>query len=60
MLGGGVIVQRFGDLYKGTALHPGRIEEAFITPTLNATPGRSGHLSFQRDSGWNNRDDLRS
>ena len=39
MLGGGVIVQRFGDLIRGRRSTPNRIEEAFITPTLNATPG---------------------
>ena len=39
MLGGGVIVQRFGDLIQGHRSTPKRIEEAFITPTLNATPG---------------------
>ena len=39
MLGGGVIVQRFGDLIRGKRSTPSRIEEAFITPTLNATPG---------------------
>ena len=39
MLGGGVIVQRFGDLIRGQRSTPGRIEEAFITPTLHATPG---------------------
>jgi len=39
MLGGGVIVQRFGDLIRGRRSNPLRIEEAFITPTLNATPG---------------------
>ena len=39
MLGGGVIVQRFGDLIRGHRSTPKRIEEAFITPTLNATPG---------------------
>ena len=39
MLGGGVIVQRFGDLIRGRRSTPARIEEAFITPTLNATPG---------------------
>ena len=39
MLGGGVIVQRFGDLIRGQRSNPKRIEEAFITPTLNATPG---------------------
>ena len=39
MLGGGVIVQRFGDLIRGQRSNHKRIEEAFITPTLNATPG---------------------
>ena len=39
MLGGGVIVQRFGDLIRGKRSNANRIEEAFITPTLNATPG---------------------
>ena len=39
MLGGGVIVQRFGDLIRGRRSTAGRIEEAFITPTLQATPG---------------------
>ncbi len=39
MLGGGVIVQRFGDLIRGHRSTAKRIEEAFITPTLNAAPG---------------------
>jgi len=39
MLGGGVIVQRFGDLIRGRRSTPNRMEGAFITPTLNATPG---------------------
>ena len=39
MLGGGVIVQRFGDLIRGRRSTPKRIEESFVTPTLNATPG---------------------
>ncbi len=39
MLGGGVIVQRFGDLIRGRRSTPGRMDSAFITPTLNATPG---------------------
>ena len=39
MLGGGVIVQRFGDLIRGQRSTQSRITEAFITPTLNATPG---------------------
>ena len=39
MLGGGVIVQRFGDLIRGRRSTPKRLEESFTTPTLNATPG---------------------
>jgi len=39
MLGGGVIVQRFGDLIRGQRSTPDRIEESFTTPTLSATPG---------------------
>ena len=39
MLGGGVIVQRFGDLINGRHSTPSRIAESFVTPTLNATPG---------------------
>lgn len=39
MLGGGVIVQRFGDLIRGQRSTVSRINEAFITPTLMATPG---------------------
>ena len=39
MLGGGVILQRFGDLIRGQRSTAKRIEESFVTPTLNATPG---------------------
>jgi uncharacterized FAD-dependent dehydrogenase len=39
MLGGGVMVQRFGDLIQGHRSTPQRIAESFTTPTLNATPG---------------------
>ncbi|MDD3165196.1 MAG: FAD-dependent oxidoreductase, partial [Oscillospiraceae bacterium] len=39
MLGGGVLVQRFGDLIRGQRSTPQRIEEGFITPTLSAMPG---------------------
>lgn len=39
MLGGGVIVQRFGDLIRGKRSTQSRIDEAFLTPTLKATPG---------------------
>ena len=37
MLGGGVIVQRFGDLIRGQRSTPRRIDKSFTTPTLNAT-----------------------
>ena len=39
MLGGGVIVQRFGDLVRGRRSTEARIRESFVTPTLAATPG---------------------
>ena len=39
MLGGGVIVQRFGDLVRGRRSTEARIAESFITPTLAAIPG---------------------
>ncbi len=39
MLGGGVIVQRFGDLERGRRSNPSRIAEGTLTPTLAATPG---------------------
>ena len=39
MLGGGVIVQRFGDLVRGRRSTEKRIEEGLVTPTLAATPG---------------------
>ncbi len=39
MLGGGVIVQRFGDLIRGKRSTEDRIAEGFVHPTLSATPG---------------------
>ena len=39
MLGGGVIVQRLGDLERGRRSTSKRIEENTVRPTLNATPG---------------------
>ena len=39
MLGGGVIVQRFGDLTRGRRSTAKRIEEGFVRPTLSAEPG---------------------
>ena len=39
MLGGGVIIQRFGDLIRGRRSTEKRIEENTTIPTLSATPG---------------------
>ncbi|MBQ4381645.1 MAG: FAD-dependent oxidoreductase [Oscillospiraceae bacterium] len=39
MLGGGVMVQRFGDLERGRRSTVKRIEEGVVRPTLSATPG---------------------
>ena len=39
MLGGGVMVQRFGDLIRGRRSTPHRMTDSFLEPTLNATPG---------------------
>jgi uncharacterized FAD-dependent dehydrogenase len=39
MLGGGVLLQRFGDLVKGRRSSARRMEKCFTRPTLNATPG---------------------
>jgi len=39
MLGGGVMVQRFGDLIRGQRSNTRRIEESFVIPSLSATPG---------------------
>ena len=39
MLGGGAIVQRFGDLERGRRSTPKRIAEGTVKPTLAATPG---------------------
>ncbi len=39
MLGGGVIVQRFGDLIKGRRTNEHRMAQSFTTPTMKATPG---------------------
>ena len=39
MLGGGVIVQRFGDLMRGRRSNEERIAESTVRPTLAATPG---------------------
>ncbi len=39
MLGGGVMIQRFGDLIRGRRSTEKRIEENSFAPTLSATPG---------------------
>ena len=39
MLGGGVLVQRFGDLIKGRRTNEHRLAKSFTVPTLQATPG---------------------
>ena len=39
MLGGGVLLQRFGDLVKGRRSNARRMEKCFTRPTLKATPG---------------------
>lgn len=39
MLGGGVLVQRFGDLIKGKRTNEHRLSQSFTQPTLKATPG---------------------
>lgn len=39
MLGGGVLVQRFGDLILGRRTNEHRFSQTFINPTLKATPG---------------------
>ncbi|WP_206458360.1 NAD(P)/FAD-dependent oxidoreductase [Anaerovorax sp. IOR16] len=39
MLGGGVLLQRFGDLVKGRRSSARRMEKCFTNPTLKATPG---------------------
>lgn len=39
MLGGGVIVQRYGDLIRGKRSTPARILNNTVRPTLNAEPG---------------------
>ncbi len=39
MLGGGVLVQRFGDLIKGRRTNEQRLARSFTVPTLSATPG---------------------
>ncbi len=42
MLGGGVLVQRFGDLVRGVRTNEHRMSHSFVRPTLDATPGDLG------------------
>ena len=39
MLGGGVLIQRFGDLIRGVRTNEHRLAQSFTKPTLMATPG---------------------
>ncbi|MBR5227936.1 MAG: NAD(P)/FAD-dependent oxidoreductase [Clostridia bacterium] len=39
MLGGGLLVQQFGDLIKGQRSTHKRMQKGFVKPTLSATPG---------------------
>ncbi len=39
MLGGGVMIQRFGDLIRGQRSTASRLAKSFTVPTLSATPG---------------------
>lgn len=39
MLGGGLLVQQFGDLIRGQRSTEKRMAKSFVKPTLNATPG---------------------
>ena len=39
MLGGGVLVQRFGDLINGRRTNEHRMNQSYVQPTLEATPG---------------------
>lgn len=39
LLGGGVLLQRFGDLIKGRRSNERRLQKSFTRPTLSATPG---------------------
>ncbi len=48
MLGGGVLIQRFGDLVKGRRSNEHRMEKCFTKPTLKATPGDLGLVMPKR------------
>ena len=59
MLGGGVIIQRFGDLIRGQRSTPKRIEESFVTPHPVRHPRRPEPGDAQAHPGRHHRDDLR-
>ena len=60
MLGGGVMVQRFGDLVRGRrSTEPAGSQENFVTPTLAATPGDLSLVIPKRITRRHHRDDLR-
>ena len=48
MLGGGVIVQRYGDLIRGKRSTKERIKHNTVIPTLNAEPGNLGDILPKR------------
>ena len=48
MLGGGVLMQRFGDLVKGRRTNEHRMAKCFTKPTLKATPGDLGLVMPKR------------
>lgn len=48
MLGGGVLLQRFGDLTKGRRSNEHRMSKCFTRPTLKATPGDLGLVMPKR------------
>lgn len=39
MLSGGVLIQRFGDILRGSRTNIHRLSKSFVKPTLQATPG---------------------
>lgn len=48
MLGGGVVVQRYGDLIRGHRSTPERIKHNTVIPTLKAEPGNLGDILPKR------------
>lgn len=60
MLGGGVIVQRFGDLVRGRRSTQKRIDEGIVVPTLKATPGDLSLVLPKQHTRRHYRNDLRA